>query len=679
MAIKKDVASQKIVFPMVDKTDFASPETGITPSGVIRKDGGASVAVSNTVSELTNGLYVLTLQDSETDAEVLAFRFHDGGTSCAQQVLTFYTETVTSAISNAISTLDGAVASAISNVISTLDDNVADKLASILEDTSATLDNKLDTILTDTETTLNSLINDVISELDGPTGTAIAAVKTVVDLNKTDTTNMISSLSNITSIVSGVASDIIAASGQGSSMMSEIISLLNDATNGLGALETITSQTLTDTGTTIPASISQVLSTLDSVIDDQITSILDDTGSAIDNTLSQILADTGTTMPANISKIKSAVDDIESNLSGVSGIVSDIFESLGTNALSKLSTILADTTSILVTTKTTIPGTITAVYSNVSNVHSTLDDVIGSQITDILVDTAEISNIATDSGAISAVKAIVSDIESNLSGVSGIVSDIFESMGTTVASQLSTILQDTETISNIASSSGAISAVNAIVSDIESNLSGVSGIVSDILESLGTSAKSQLSTILADTAAVLVDTAEISNVAGIVSDVESNLSGVSGIVSDIFESLGTNALSKLSTILADTTAILVDTGSTLSNTLSQILDDTEEIGAAGAGLTDVGGFATAAKSQINAEVLDVMNVDTYAEPGQEAPGATISVFAKINYLYKVMRNKSVQDATSVEIYNDAGAVVDQKRVISDDGTDFNSGEMITGP
>ena len=95
MAIKKDVASQKVQFGMVDKTDFASPETGITVAGVIRKDGGASAAITNTVSELTNGLYVLTLQDSETDAEVFTIRLHDSGASCAQQVLTFYPETVT--------------------------------------------------------------------------------------------------------------------------------------------------------------------------------------------------------------------------------------------------------------------------------------------------------------------------------------------------------------------------------------------------------------------------------------------------------------------------------------------------------------------------------------------------------------------------------------------------------
>jgi hypothetical protein len=111
MAIQKNVASQKIGFVMVDKTDFATPETGISPSGVIRKDGGASAAVTNTVSELTNGYYVLTLTNSETNANLLQFRFHDSGSSCATQFLTFLTDggkpsDIHSAVDEVLSHLD---------------------------------------------------------------------------------------------------------------------------------------------------------------------------------------------------------------------------------------------------------------------------------------------------------------------------------------------------------------------------------------------------------------------------------------------------------------------------------------------------------------------------------------------------------------------------------------------
>lgn len=83
--------------------------------------------------------------------------------------------------------------------------------------------------------------------------------------------------------------------------------------------------------------------------------------------------------------------------------------------------------------------------------------------------------------------------------------------------------------------------------------------------------------------------------------------------------------------------------------------------------------------QINDQILDVMNVDTFAEPGQGAPATTTTIQAKIAYLYKVMRNKLEQTATTLSIYNDAGAVVDHKATVSDDGTTFTRGEIGTGP
>lgn len=95
--------------------------------------------------------------------------------------------------------------------------------------------------------------------------------------------------------------------------------------------------------------------------------------------------------------------------------------------------------------------------------------------------------------------------------------------------------------------------------------------------------------------------------------------------------------------------------------------------AAIAALNDLDGAA------VNAEVVDALNVDTYAEPGQAAPAATASIVAKLGYLYKMWRNKKMQDATTFELYNDAGAVVDQKATISDDGTDYTHGKIATGP
>ena len=84
-------------------------------------------------------------------------------------------------------------------------------------------------------------------------------------------------------------------------------------------------------------------------------------------------------------------------------------------------------------------------------------------------------------------------------------------------------------------------------------------------------------------------------------------------------------------------------------------------------------------AQVNAEVVDALATDTYAEPGQGAPAATTTLSAKIGYLYKLLRNKIEQTATTLKVYDDAGTTVDQKATVSDDATTYTRGELGTGP
>lgn len=84
-------------------------------------------------------------------------------------------------------------------------------------------------------------------------------------------------------------------------------------------------------------------------------------------------------------------------------------------------------------------------------------------------------------------------------------------------------------------------------------------------------------------------------------------------------------------------------------------------------------------AEVNAEVVDALNTDTYAEPAQGAPGATVSLVQKIGYLYKAWRNKTTQTATQYSLYNDDAATVDHKATVSDDATTATKGEVGTGP
>jgi hypothetical protein len=90
-------------------------------------------------------------------------------------------------------------------------------------------------------------------------------------------------------------------------------------------------------------------------------------------------------------------------------------------------------------------------------------------------------------------------------------------------------------------------------------------------------------------------------------------------------------------------------------------------------------LGTQAKADVNAEVLDVLNTDTFAEPGQEAPPATASIVRKLGWLYKSFRNRKTQDATTLKIFADNGTTVDAKATVSDSGTEFDHGEIQSGP
>jgi hypothetical protein len=95
--------------------------------------------------------------------------------------------------------------------------------------------------------------------------------------------------------------------------------------------------------------------------------------------------------------------------------------------------------------------------------------------------------------------------------------------------------------------------------------------------------------------------------------------------------------------------------------------------------TDISLLNNISTAQVNAEVLDVLNVDTFAEPGTGAPGATISLAAKINFLYKWARNRMTSTSSQVSYYNDDATTVGQKQTHSDDGSTYDRTEMTTGP
>lgn len=86
-------------------------------------------------------------------------------------------------------------------------------------------------------------------------------------------------------------------------------------------------------------------------------------------------------------------------------------------------------------------------------------------------------------------------------------------------------------------------------------------------------------------------------------------------------------------------------------------------------------LASSTLTQINAEVLDVLNVDTFAEE-TGAPAATSSLRKKIGWMFMWFRNKVTQTGTTSTLFADDGTTPVGTHTVSDDATTFTSGEGV---
>ena len=95
-------------------------------------------------------------------------------------------------------------------------------------------------------------------------------------------------------------------------------------------------------------------------------------------------------------------------------------------------------------------------------------------------------------------------------------------------------------------------------------------------------------------------------------------------------------------------------------------------------VTDDGALAgddidTELVAAVNAQVVDALATDTYAEPGS-VPAATSSLKDKINWLFALARNKVTQTSTTQTLRNDADSGNIATSSVSDDGSTFTRGE-----
>lgn len=151
----------------------------------------------------------------------------------------------------------------------------------------------------------------------------------------------------------------------------------------------------------------------------------------------------------------------------------------------------------------------------------------------------------------------------------------------------------------------------------------------------------------------------------IASSVQGNVTGsvasVSGAVGSVTGNVGGNVTGSVGSVLGG----INTTGGTI--TTLDALDTAQDIehNATQATLAELNNLSAA---QVNAEVLDVLNVDTFAESGG-VPAATTTIVDKIGVLYDALINEVTVTATK-KTFKNASNVAQWEKDITEDGTTY---------
>lgn len=82
-APRKNVALSDIPFYMVDETDGVTPETGLSITAEVSKDGGAFASAGGTATEISDGVYQFDATAADMNADVVVLKFTATGARAA--------------------------------------------------------------------------------------------------------------------------------------------------------------------------------------------------------------------------------------------------------------------------------------------------------------------------------------------------------------------------------------------------------------------------------------------------------------------------------------------------------------------------------------------------------------------------------------------------------------------
>lgn len=133
---------------------------------------------------------------------------------------------------------------------------------------------------------------------------------------------------------------------------------------------------------------------------------------------------------------------------------------------------------------------------------------------------------------------------------------------------------------------------------------------------------------------------------------------------------------------SDTLETLSDEIAAMQGNVTDILTDTDELQTDDipTSLASIASAISTLTGYVDTEVAAILALldDPRSEPGQGAPPVNPDAMTKIDWLYKMFRNKKTQDSSTFTLFADDGSTADQAATVSDAAGTATFGEMGTG-
>ena len=183
-----------------------------------------------------------------------------------------------------------------------------------------------------------------------------------------------------------------------------LTSSVDDVETKIDTVDANVDAVLTDTGTSIPATIATVDTVVDAI--KVVTDALPDSGalsslatasalSTVDSNVDSILTDTGTTIPATIATVDTVVD-------GIKAVTDNLPDSGALSSLataSAVATVDTNVDAVLVDTGTTLPATLSTIDGKVDTVDTVVDSISSTLSSGVTVATISDGAIGADAVA----------------------------------------------------------------------------------------------------------------------------------------------------------------------------------------------------------------------------------------------------------------------------------------